>query len=103
MGQESILHALTHAGPNFPVAATWDHTYNVVKTAFQNLISSKNIVSSITSALQDPALLLAFYKETDPLVSGLYFASALSVITYIVAEITINYSQVGKVYYNWAA
>lgn len=97
MGQESILHSLTHAGPNFPVQATWEYTYIIVKTAFQNLITSKNIVSSVTSSLQDPAILLAFYKETDPLVSGWYFASFLSVITYILAEITINYSQVGKV------
>lgn len=96
MGTGSIVHWFTQAEPNFPVGATWDHTWNIVVKGFHDLISSKNIVSSICSAVKNPVELLAFYKDTDPLVSALYFTSGLIVVHYTMSEITKNYSQVGK-------
>jgi hypothetical protein len=99
MGTESIIQWLTQAGPNFPVGATWDHTWNIVRAGFHDLIPSKGIVSSISSAIQNPIELLAFYEKTDPLVSALYFTSGLITIHYVLSEITKNYSQVGK----WSA
>lgn len=96
MGQESIIHWLTRAGPNFPQNATWDHARNVLQTYFNNITSVSVISSFVSSSIQDPTQLITLYKETDPLESSLYFSSVLITIHYLVSEITKNYSQVGK-------
>lgn len=96
MGHESVLHWLTHAGPNFPQGATWEHARNILQTYFQNITSLSAISSFVSSSLKDPSQLISLYKETDPLESSLYFSSALITVHYIMSEITKNYSQVGK-------
>ncbi|GAA5807191.1 hypothetical protein MFLAVUS_000546 [Mucor flavus] len=87
---------ITKSSPNFPMEATWAHTWNTVQAGFNDLISSKHIVSSICSALQNCGEIQAFYKNTDPLVSALYFTTILISIHYVMSEITKNYSQVDK-------
>lgn len=96
MGQESVIHWLTHAGPNFPQGATWDHARNILQAYFHNITSLSAISSFVSSSLKDPSQLITLYKETDPLESSLYFSSALITVHYIMSEITKNYSQVGK-------
>lgn len=88
---------ITKSSPNFPMEATWAYTWNTVQAGFNDLISSKHIVSSICSALQNCSEIQTFYKNTDPLVSALYFTTILISIHYVMSEITKNYSQVGKV------
>ena len=97
MIEETVLHKFTQASPNFPIGATAEYTCSIVKSALEDLVSSDTISSSIYSTLSDPVEFLKFYKDTDPLVSALYFSSGLIVIHYITSEITKNYSQVGKV------
>ncbi|GAN10504.1 DUF1295 domain protein [Mucor ambiguus] len=96
MGQESIIHWLTHAGPYFPQGATWEHARNILQTYFRNITSLSAISSFVSSSLKDPSQLITLYKETDPLESSLYFSSALTIVHYIMSEITKNYSQVDK-------
>lgn len=88
-----MLHC---AEPNFPLNATWKYTRGIVQTAFNNLIYNKDIASSIYQVIQNPYQLVDFYKDTDPLVSALYFTTGLIVIHYVMSEITKNYSQVGN-------
>ncbi|KAL7333211.1 hypothetical protein PS15p_202145 [Mucor circinelloides] len=96
MGQESVIHWLTHTGPNFPQGATWDHARNILQTYFHNITSLSAISSFVSSSLKDPSQLITLYKETNPLESSLYFSSALITVHYIMSEITKNYSQVDR-------
>lgn len=89
---------LTEAGPNFPKEATWQYTWNTIQTGFNNLVSSKHVLSSVYSGLSNCSQFHAFYRDTDPLVSALYFTSVLIVIHYVMSELTKNYSQVGNVF-----
>lgn len=91
-----MIKLFTEASSDFPVNATWDYIRGIVQIAFHNLISNKNIASSILSATQNPTQLVTFYKNTDPLISALYFTTGLIVIHYVMSEITKNYSQVGN-------
>lgn len=86
----------SQADLNFPLSATWEYTWEIVCKGFNNLISNKDIASSVLSVLQNPAQLIVFYKDTDPLVSALYFTTGLIIIHYVMSEITKNYSQVGE-------
>lgn len=85
-----------HAGPGFPVHATWNYAYQRILHAFHQMSSVSALSSFATSLLQDPYYLIELYKKTDPLETAVYVSSGLSVIHYILSEITKNYSQVGK-------
>ncbi|KAI8380728.1 hypothetical protein BD560DRAFT_386948 [Blakeslea trispora] len=92
----SILQQLMHAGPGFPVHATWNYAYQRILHAFHQMSSVSALSSFATSLLQDPYYLIELYKKTDPLETAVYVSSGLSVIHYILSEITKNYSQVDK-------
>ncbi|KAI8094805.1 hypothetical protein BDF21DRAFT_331558 [Thamnidium elegans] len=87
---------ITESSPNFPTDATWPHTWNILQAGFNDLISSKHIVSSICSTLQNCSKFQAFYKDTDPLVSALYLTTILISVHYVMSEVTKNYSQVDR-------
>ncbi|KAI7896610.1 uncharacterized protein EV154DRAFT_411187 [Mucor mucedo] len=91
-----MINIHNRADSNFPISATWEYTWEIVCKAFDSLLSNKNITSSILSLVQNPTQLIVFYKNTDPLVSALYFTTGLIVIHYVMSEITKNYSQVDK-------
>ena len=95
----SVLQQLMHAGPGFPVHATWNYACERIVHAFHQMSSVAVFSSFANSLLQDPYHLIELYKKTDPLETAVYVSSGLSVIHYILSEITKNYSQVGKSIY----
>ncbi|KAI7897736.1 uncharacterized protein BX663DRAFT_481343 [Cokeromyces recurvatus] len=79
-----------------PFEARWEHAQSVIQKFIKNASSFKTISSFISICIQQPEILITFYKSTNPLESALYFTTVLIVFHYIISEITKNYSQVDK-------
>ncbi|KAI9478664.1 MAG: hypothetical protein EXX96DRAFT_255562 [Benjaminiella poitrasii] len=79
-----------------PFNASWEHAWSIIQTSASNITSFKTVSSFISACIQQPEILLTYYKNTNPLESALYFTTILIVIHYVTSEITKNYSQVDK-------
>lgn len=80
------------------ISTCWVHARSVFQTYIETITSYTLIKSFISSCIEDPSRIISYYKDTDPLLTAMYYATVLTIIHYTLAEITRNYSQVGKTY-----
>ncbi|KAI9030117.1 hypothetical protein CLU79DRAFT_734131 [Phycomyces nitens] len=89
---------------------SWEHVQTILLNnahsatdAFRN----GTIWETIKNCLENPSLLIEYYRTTDPLVTLLVASGVLASIHYVVSELTKNYSQVDKswsilpIIYSW--
>jgi hypothetical protein len=88
---EVLSQKITEVLPELPAFATLEYTRSNLQTSFNILFQEIN-----ADILSDPALLLEYYKNTDPLAIALCVCTTFVCIHYITSEITKNYSQVGN-------
>ncbi|KAL0078025.1 hypothetical protein J3Q64DRAFT_1646384 [Phycomyces blakesleeanus] len=78
---------------------SWDHVQSILLSNAQSAINAFHrgtICETVKSCLENPDLLLEYYRTTDPLVILLVVSGVFAYIHYIVSELTKNYSQVDK-------
>lgn len=95
MDYEKVIKWLNSHEEQLPITATCSYVKNMMIASFKDLTSA-DILSVLQSILNNPRILLTYYRENDALAIATLVSGTATVIHYLSAEIFRDYSQVGK-------
>lgn len=80
-------------------ALSWDNAQNTLLSTAHSLVElvqQGQLTSTLQEAVNDPKLLLHYYRTTDAFALAIGVSCFLALFHCVMGELTRNYSQVGK-------